>query len=79
MIVQAGNPTAFARRVPALMRVLDPRAPADDDAQGWSYEGFFLGAQDNRQRPFLAVSNTIRIRSGGQWARSERLFPYPHG
>lgn len=78
MIVQAAEPETFARSVPAIMRVLDPRHPAAEDWLGWSYEGFFLGAQD-RRRPFLAVFNTMRVHSGGQWARAERLFPYPHG
>jgi hypothetical protein len=79
VIVQAADPRAFARSVPAIMRILDPRHPATEDWLGWSYEGFFLGAQDSRQRPILAVYNTMRFHSGGQWARAERLFPYPHG
>ena len=79
VIVQAAKPEAFARSVPAIMRVIDPRRSAAEDWLGWSYRGILLGAQDSRRRPFLAVFNTMRVHSGGQWARAERLFPYPHG
>jgi len=79
VIVQTGDPSTFVRSVPAIMRVLDPLHPAAEDRLGWAYEGFFLGAQDSQHRPFVAVFNTMRARSGGQWARAQRLLPYPHG
>jgi hypothetical protein len=79
VIVQTAKPSTFARSVPAIMRALDPHHPAAEDWLGWSYEGFFLGAQDSQRDPFLAVFNTMRAHSGGQWARTEQLFPYPHG
>lgn len=50
-----------------------------EDWNGWDYEGFFLGAQDEQGEPFLAVYNAWRAHGGGQWARSEALYPFPHG
>jgi hypothetical protein len=60
---------------------IDPRSPAADDAAGWAYEGFYFQADDERRVPFLIVSNFWRGPNGGggQFARSERLYPYPHG
>jgi hypothetical protein len=79
VIVETARPAQFVRSVPAIMRTLDPHRPSAEDWLGWSYEGFFFGAQDRDGRPFLAVFNTMRLHSGGQWARAERFFPYPHG
>ena len=39
VIVQAAEPETFARSVPAIMRVLDPRHPDAEDWLGWSYRG----------------------------------------
>lgn len=58
---------------------LDPQKAGGEDWQGWDYEGFFLGAQDQQGKPFLAVFNFWRARGGGQWARSEDLYPFEHG
>jgi hypothetical protein len=63
----------------AIRRLLDPQKSGGEDWQGWAYEGFFLGAQDERGEPFLAVFNFEREHGGGQRARSEDLFPYQHG
>jgi hypothetical protein len=73
--------TAFARAAPAILRSLDPRLPAADDRRGWRFEGFYFEAQDERGIPFLLVFNFWRGRGpgGGQWARSDALFPFPHG
>ena len=64
---------------PEIARALDPKNPGEEDWQGWDYEGFFLGAQDESGDPFLAVFNFMRDHGGGQWARSEGLYPYEHG
>lgn len=47
-----------------------------------SYEAFFFEAQDERGVPFIIVSYDARGQGGGgggMWARSERLYPGPHG
>ncbi len=79
VIIQAPKTSAFVHAVPAVTRALDPNHPAAQPWLGWAYEGFFLGVQDTHGNPFLAVFNTMRLHSGGQWARSQELLPYPHG
>jgi hypothetical protein len=82
VVVQATDPHAFASATGAIMHRLDPRKPTSDDRTGWRYEGFFLKANDREGVPFLAVFNFWRgvySRGGGQWARSEDLFPFDHG
>jgi hypothetical protein len=79
VIVEASSPTQFSKDTPAIFRALDPRTGSGQDWQGWDYEGFFLGAQDQQGVPFLAVFNVMRDHGGGQWARSEDLYPFPHG
>jgi len=79
VIVEAPSPTRFSKDTPAIFRVLDPRKGNGEDWQGWDYEGFFLGAQDEQGEPFLAVFDFMRDHGGGQWARSEDLYPFPHG
>jgi hypothetical protein len=71
---------ALARALPGILRSLDPHS-GQSDTRGWSYEGFFFEAQDEGGVPFLAVYNFWRgqHKGGGQWARSEPLFPFPHG
>ena len=66
--------------LPRILRGLDPHH-GGSDAQGWSYEGFLIVARDERGIPFLAVYNYWRgqHKGGGQWARSEALFPFQHG
>jgi hypothetical protein len=80
LIIQtASSPATLSREVPAIMRLLDPHRPAEQDWQGWAYEGIFLGAQSSRGRPILDVFNVMRLHSGGQWARTPNLYPYAHG
>jgi hypothetical protein len=78
VIVEASSPTRFSQDTPAIVRRLDPRRGSGEDWQGWDYEGFFLGAQDQQGEPFVAVFNFMRDHGGGQWARSEGLYPFPH-
>jgi hypothetical protein len=78
-IVEASSPSRFSDDTPAIADALDPTKPGGQDWQGWDYEGFFLGAQDESGDPFLAVYNFQRDHGGGQWARSEGLYPYEHG
>jgi hypothetical protein len=82
VVVQANDPHAFASATGAIMRWLDPKKPTNDDRTGWRYEGFFMKAIDGKDVPFVGVYNFMRgvySRGGGQWARSEDLFPFAHG
>jgi hypothetical protein len=80
VIVQSAHPLKFSRNTPAVQRLLDPRRRAADDRQGWRWEGFYLEGRDSNGVPFLAIFNFWRGGSagGGEWARSEELYPYPH-
>lgn len=46
-----------------------------------TFEAFFFEAQDERGVPFIIVAYDARGRGagGGMWARSEELYPGPHG
>jgi hypothetical protein len=79
VIVESPDPERFSEDTPAIFQLLDPQRHGDEDWEGWDYEGFFLGAQDDQGEPFLAVFNFQRAHGGGQWARSENLYPFPHG
>jgi hypothetical protein len=80
VVVEADDPASLARDVPAIVRRLDPQAAGGEDWQGWSFEGFFFEARDHSGSSFLAVYNHWRgaDRGGGQWARSENLYPFAH-
>ena len=81
VVVSASHPRSFARTVPAILRLLDPKLDTGDDRKGWAYEGFYLEARDRWDTPFLVVFNHWRGRhaGGGQWARSANLRPFAHG
>jgi hypothetical protein len=80
VIVQTHKYLAFARAVPAIEKSLDPHKGRSDLA-GWAFEAFYLEAQDEKGVPFLVVTNVVGGRgvTGGQWARSDPLFPFAHG
>jgi hypothetical protein len=80
IVVQTTHYVSLARAAPSIVRKLDPRSPAADDNKGWAYEGFYFEADDEHGVPFLIVSNFWRGANGGggQFARSEALYPYPH-
>jgi len=81
IVVRTSHYVDLARATPTILRALDPRLPARDDRQGWEYEGFYFEAVDEHDVPFLVVFNFMRGRGpgGGQWARSDPLFPFAHG
>jgi hypothetical protein len=82
VVVSTTHYLALAQATPAIMKQLDPKQRTNDDRTGWRYEGFFFQANDEHAAPFLAVFNFMRgtySRGGGQWARSEPLFPFAHG
>ena len=80
VIIQTRRYLALARAVPAIENSLDPHTGHSDRA-GWAFEGFLLEAQDERGVPFLDVFNFERGSGpgGGQWARSDQLYPFIHG
>lgn len=71
---------ALSRALSGILRSLDPHSGRSDN-RGWSYEAFFFEARDERGVPFVGVYNFWRgnHKGGGQWARSEPLYPFPHG
>lgn len=62
-----------------LYKLIDPirkhRRPKE------AFEAVFFEAQDERGVPFIIVSGVNRgpTPNGGEWARSEELYPGPHG
>jgi hypothetical protein len=81
VVVKTTHYVALARALPAIERRLDPKQDTGDDRTGWAYEGFYFEADDERGIPFVITTNALRDKSpgGGQWARSDALFPYEHG
>ena len=82
LVVTTRHYLALAQATPVILKQLDPKRRTADDRTGWRYEGFFFRADDEHAVPFLAVFNFWRgtsSRGGGDWARAESLFPFPHG
>ena len=79
IVVRTTHYLRLSEAMPKILARVDPRAHATGDLDGWSYEGFYFRADDERGVPFMITSNFIRAGGGGQWARSERLYPFPHG
>jgi hypothetical protein len=81
IVVRTKHYLHLAHATPAILRRIDPRAAVTEDTQGWKYEGFYFEAQDEHGIPFLIAFNFERGPSpgGGQWARSEPLYPFSHG
>jgi hypothetical protein len=80
IVVRTIRYVELARATPLILKQLDPKARTNDDRTGWRYEGFFFEADDEDGVPFRAAFNFWRGPSagGGQWARSDRLFPFAH-
>jgi hypothetical protein len=81
VVIRTENKMRLVRAVPAIWRVLDPKANTGDDRTGWAYEGFLLEALDSRDVPFFIIFNHWRgaHAGGGQWATAERFLPFAHG
>jgi len=60
---------------------VDPKRRTKEDRTGWRFEGFYLRANDEHGVPFFIVFRYTREpgAGGGQWARTERLYPFDHG
>lgn len=80
LAVRTADPKRLAAATPAVLKRLDPKEPTGDDRTGWAYEGFFFEARDEDGVPFLVVHNFWRGPGpgGGQWARSDDLYPFAH-
>jgi hypothetical protein len=81
IVVRSEHYLGLAHATRPILRRIDPRTATPQDSRGWKYEGFYFEAQDEHGIPFLIVFNFERGPSpgGGQWARSEPLYPYSHG
>lgn len=82
LLIVTADPQSFVRATPLVLRGLDQRPRASLRARVvWNYEAFFLEARDRFGAPFLVVFDNWRSPhpGGGQWARTESLYPFPHG
>src|SRR5437588_977186 len=78
IVVRTKHYLQLAHAAPSILRGSDPKARPDDDRTGWRYEGFYFEADDEHGAPFLLAFNFWRgpHAGGGQWARSDPLFPF---
>jgi hypothetical protein len=82
VVVETPDEQALSGSIPAILRLVDPKAKTRDDRTGWAYEGFLFEARNTNGVPFLATFNWWRNPSssgGGQAASSQRLYPFPQG
>ena len=80
MIVRSAHPKRFSRDTAAVYGLLDPVKKGSALATAWAYEGFYIEARDTERVPFLLADNYLRgTITGGQWARTEALYPFGHG
>ena len=79
IVVRTSDYLRLTRATAGLLRRLDPKQRTTDRT-GWRYEGFYVRAEDEHGTPFMIVYNFWRGGGGGgEWARSERLYPFQHG
>ena len=77
--VQTTHYLRLARAMISIDRAINPHR-GTSDLNGWSYEGFYFQADDERGIPFFITSSLTRGQvAGSQWARSEQLYPFIHG
>jgi hypothetical protein len=81
VVVKVNDKRALSSSMAAILHLINPKAPTDDDRTGWSYEGFMFEAVDRDGIPFLATFNWWRgpHAGGGQWASEAALLPFEHG
>ena len=81
VIVRTKDYLRLAHATSAILSQIDPKRRTADDRTGWLFEGFYFRAEDEHGVPFLVAYTNMRGSSpgGGQWARSERLYPFGHG
>jgi hypothetical protein len=80
VIVRTKHYVELAHATSSIIHQIDPKLRTNDDRTGWRYEGFYFEAQDEHGVPFLGAFNFWRGPSagGGQFARSDPLFPFLH-
>lgn len=70
VVVQTAHPVRLARAAGHVREYL----------HALDYEGFYFEAEDSHDAPAFAFASALRgTNMGSQWARNERLFPFPHG
>jgi hypothetical protein len=81
VVVSSDRKLALARATPKILALFDPHRATSANPSGYAYEAYFFEARDRRGVPYLATFNHWRPPhvGGGQWAASERLYPFPHG
>jgi len=78
VIVQSRHYLAMAHAWLAIFKSIDPLRRHVRPKE--TFEAVFFEAQDERGVPFIITSYDARGRAGGgMWARSEELYPGPHG
>lgn len=76
IVLETTHYLGLAHALPHVVDRIDPPPRSNRRA----YEGIFIEAVDERGIPFVIVSDALCGQVvGSQWARSEPLFPYPHG
>jgi hypothetical protein len=80
VIARTAHPKQLSRAMYAIERLLDPQSRRSLRATAWAYEAFYFEARDARGVPAFLAFNYLRGGiTGGQWARSEALYPFEHG
>jgi hypothetical protein len=81
VVVRTKHFEQLAQSARVILSRVDPKRMTSDDRTGWRFEGFYFRAEDEDGVPFFVVFNAWRQSEpgGGQWARSESLYPFPHG
>jgi hypothetical protein len=70
IVVQTTRPPRLSRATEAVRRFLHWHA----------YEGFYFEVEDAHNARAFVVSSAFRgTNQGSEWARSESLYPFPHG
>lgn len=70
IVVQTANPRRLSRVTDEVRQFLHWHA----------YEGFYFEVEDAHNARAFAVASALRgTNQGSEWARSESLYPFPHG
>jgi hypothetical protein len=81
VVIRSDQKLAIAHATPAIVARFDPRHVTKQNSSGYAYEAYFFEARDAHGVPYLATFNHWRPPhvGGGQWAKNESLYPFPHG
>jgi len=76
VVVSSDDYDAAARNLPRLMDAIDPPPRSNSRA----FEAIYIEAVDSHGVPYIAIFDALRDHvMGGEWARDESLYPFPHG